>query len=542
MDPETAKAIADSREVFFYRNVTSVLLQHQEIFAPMYANEGRPATNPALILAAEIYAKYSLTHDRDLISKLKTDSDFRRALGLQDHGTSSSICPWCRTTLYAFRARARKYLEKTGIDIYAEGVRILTEDYQKQMGITMDNLRSDSTLIEANIKPESRSELLFEAIRLVCRDLVQNYSTEVLTSCGLDVDFLQSYYKNKTFRNRLIYYHDMTPEETCQFHIDTLVKLCDIFEAPENQEYHFRERTSVKLMLKVFQQKCVVQRDENGNKFLRMATSEDNFMKPSDIQSLFDLDCAFREKNHVVVRGYVFNTIEALEQGRSLIVGWQTYPAVKADIEMLREYVEMLPDYCPAVQGEVTRRIIVDGAYYSEEMAQLCLKKGYVLFPTDLMGNKPDTFLAGFKVAPDKLSIECPEGHTSLDCLKPDSNGNRTYHMDVATCASCPHREECVVTGKRVASVKLSETKIHRARVLAAYGEDEGKACRNLRSGVEGIQSTVKNRYHRARMLYKSLVKNRMDMSCVVAGMNFTKLWEFRHGTGNYTPSPLLAS
>ena len=52
-----AEAIVNSKSVCFYRRVTKVLLEHSELFEPMYPKLGRPAVPPAVILAAEIYAR-----------------------------------------------------------------------------------------------------------------------------------------------------------------------------------------------------------------------------------------------------------------------------------------------------------------------------------------------------------------------------------------------------------------------------------------------------------------------------------------------------
>lgn len=89
--------------------------------------------------------------------------------------------------------------------------------------------------------------------------------------------------------------------------------------------------------------------------------------------------------------------------------------------------------------------------------------------------------------------------------------------------------------------VTLTASQINRGKMAVIYGEEEGKQARNIRSGEEGVQSTVKNRYLRRRMKYKSLFKNSQDMSCIITNLNLTKLWEYYHGTGNYVKNETLS-
>ena len=75
-------------------------------------------------------------------------------------------------------------------------------------------LLTDSTLVQANIKVMSRSELLFAAVRIAARDICRHYSDEELTAYGLDADLLLKYWKNTTFRNQLAYYGTMTDRKS----------------------------------------------------------------------------------------------------------------------------------------------------------------------------------------------------------------------------------------------------------------------------------------------------------------------------------------
>ena len=543
MSEKQAKKIADSEHVFFYEHVTKILLEHQEIFAPLYEDKstGRPAVSPAIIMASFIYADRFLIPDRQLIDALWTNNDLRRALGIEGYGPCVHVKPWCRETHVSFRKRLADYLEETGIDLAKEAVKILNAEYEKAMNMTYNTLRSDSTLIHANIKVESREELLFDAIRLFARDLVRLFPAETLTHWGLDVEMLEKFFKNKTLRNQLTYYANMTRPEVRQLYIDTFIEFVNVAESPDFKDCTILEMPSFKLMVKVFKQQCYRVDNPDGSLGIVMAKPGSGILRPTNIQSLYDLDCAFRQKGDVIIRGYVFNTVEAIDLGRSLIVDWALHPATKGDIDMLREYVELLPDVSVLVPEESYRRIIVDGAYYSEELRKLCLRKGYKLIATDLTGSPGNPFLGQFEYSEEAQEIQfCPAGSKPDHCNPVNKQGQMKAYMDQATCDNCPHRAECCAS--KTGIVTLTPSQINRGKIEVYYGTEEGKAARNVRSGIEGVQSNVKNRYLRDRMKYKCLSKNRTDMACVVGNMNLTKLWEFEHGTGRYVHNDTLTA
>ena len=543
MSDRKAEAMANSEDSFFYEHVTRILLEHsQELFGEMYSHTGRPCVDPALLAAAHIYKELNHLGDRKLSGdELLANPARCKALGLGDYYSGASIETWNRSTLIDFRNRCAEHKNETGVDVMEKAQKLLNEQFMKEMSVDMSTLRSDSTLISANIKVVSRAELLFEAIQFWCRDMFRLFEDEQLKSWGIDVEFFKQYIVSKTFRNRLHYYKDKTYSEVCVIHMDAFTKLATIAANAATNHCPFKGMPRFELMTKVFHQQCVVESHDPMK--LRMATSKDpGFLKPGNIQSVFDPDATFREKNNKLSRGYVFNTVEAINQGRSLIIDWSTEANVVSDISMLRAYMELLPDTPILLQASALKKLVVDGAYYSEELAQLCLRKGYKLWPTDLTGTKTDTFLAGFEFNADGNKVlHCPDGKEPVDCKEPNKAGKVVAYMNPEDCSSCPHREQCPVQNKKKPAVTLSPNQVNRAKVLVAYGTEEGEQVRHIRNGIEGIQNLAKNVYRHGRMLYKSLVKNQMNMTCVVGAINFRKLWAYHNGEGNYVVSPALS-
>lgn len=543
MSDRKAKAITNSEESFFFDHVTKPLLENsQELFGAMYSDKGRPCLDPAILSAVHFYKALTGLGDRKLCEEeLLCNQPLSRALGLGDFLSGASIETWNRSTLYDFRNRCKNYRKKTGIDVQKKAEEYLIEQYKKEMGIDMSVLRSDSTLISANIKVVSRSELLYDALRFWCQDMFRLFPDEDLKAWGLDVEFYKQYIVSKTFRNRLHYYQEKSYAETCEIHMDAFAKLASVAANADENQCPFNGMPRFELMTTVFHQQCViVSRDPMK---LRMATSDDpGYLKADNIQSIFDPDATFRQKNDVLSRGYTFNTVEALNQGRSLIVSWDTEANVVSDINMLKVYMESLEDAPAMLSEKAMKKLVVDGAYYSEEMAQLCARKGYKLWPTDLTGTKTDTFLAGFKFNAEGTRIlECPNGKAPIECKEPNAKGVVVAYMDAECCNSCPHKEKCPLKNKNKVAVSLTVNQVNRAKVLLSYGTEEGEQIRHTRNGVEGIQNLAKNVYCHGRMVYKSLIRNQFGMTCVVGAINFRKLWAYHNGEGNYVANPLLS-
>ena len=203
--------------------------------------------------------------------------------------------------------------------------------------------------------------------------------------------------------------------------------------------------------------------------------------------------------------------------------------------------MNLLPDV-PVIQEESTKKLIVDGAYYSADMARLCARKGYKLWPTDLSGSDPKPFLAGFEFNDEgTMILHCPNGKTPLECKSSSKTGEVVAYMDSKDCNSCPHKDECPVKNKEKLAVSLTPTQVNRAKVLVAYGTKEGEQIRHTRNGIEGVQNLAKNHYCHGKMLYKSLIKNQFGMTCVIGAINFRKLWAYYNGEGNYAENPMLA-
>jgi hypothetical protein len=490
-----------------------------------------------LLCAAEIYKREQNLSDRALEEQIRTDALTQYALGI-DGLYGEGAKPWRRDVFCDFRGRLEDYRKKTGIDVANMAFNFVTQKYAERMQIDMKNVLMDSTLVHANIKTCSRAEMLFSGIRIFARDLYKFHTDAEISSFGLDPAEIKKYWVDKTFRNQLSYYGTMTYAQTCQYHINIYTKILKAEEDP-SLKTSFSSYKSFNIMKLVFQQQCVYETQTDGSKILRMAKMEDHHLTAAILQSVFDLDCTYREKNDFISRGYVVNTAEAVGIESSLIVDIRIRPNITSDVSMLKEFLNALPDVAPNLPQSKYNNLITDGAYYSAETAKLAMTKGFILISTDLTGSKPDAWLAGFKWEGETFT-ECPEGHKVKDCSPAKKNGEHLIHMDPEHCAGCPHRDACKVTGKRVASIRLSLATVNRAKMLDLFTEEKGEAARHLRNRTEGVQNLINNVYDRDRLLFKGLGKNMQDMDWIGSAINFRRFYAWSKGFVFNKSNPLL--
>ena len=130
-------------------------------------------------------------------------------------------------------------------------------------------------------------------------------------------------------------------------------------------------------------------------------------MDASSLQNPADPDATYRKKAGKEHRGYSANITETVDKNGSVVTDYQYDVNTRSDVDYLRESLEA------AETAEETEAWIADGAYASEELAELAADKNIGLLTTGLRGRKPREILTQFKLSEDGHAVtECPEGHT----------------------------------------------------------------------------------------------------------------------------------
>lgn len=197
-----------------------------------------------------------------------------------------------------------------------------------------------------------------------------------------------------------------------------------------------------------------------------------------------------------------------------------------SDQQFAKDTIERLSE---GEAGEETK-LIVDGTYYTDDIAQMALEKNIEIIPTELTGKKPDKDkidYSEFKVDESKnVIVECPEGEKPYASY--NSKGSYKAYFERERCERCPLRDKCRVkiTDKK-AVVRVSE-KAYRTSILRAkIGTEEYSKVADQRAGVEGIPSVLRRKYKVDSMPVRGLLRSKFWFGFKIAAMNFKSLMKW---------------
>ena len=121
-------------------------------------------------------------------------------------------------------------------------------------------------------------------------------------------------------------------------------------------------------------------------------------MDISTLNNPSDPDATYWKKAGKKHRGYSVNIKETVDGNGSIVTDYQYDANTRSDVDFLREVIEK------SEPTEEVTAVIVDGAYASEELADLAAEKDIGFLATGLRGRKPREILSHFVFSED----DCP--------------------------------------------------------------------------------------------------------------------------------------
>ena len=296
-----------------------------ELFDCLYSVvESRPATPPQVLVSLLLIgAIFNKTDDEMHDAMMAADMRIRFATNTME--IPQEKLPTCDKALSRFRERNRAYAREHNCESPLEVcLREVQFGMWALMGISMKNLRVDSTQISANIARLTRVQLLWRANARMLRSLpgmgakkIEELSEEVkekLRNAGL-----LHYYEDGD-ENNIIYHSVLGKTEKRQSllkDVEAILGLCS--EEDKKSE-------NGKLYLRILSEQTV---EENGKR--RMATSADGTMHSGCVQNPTDPDATFRKKAGEEFIGYVLGFVEAVGPLGSQVVGFDFDRNVQSD-------------------------------------------------------------------------------------------------------------------------------------------------------------------------------------------------------------------
>ncbi len=429
-------------------------------FAVLYSDAGRPNFPVNILLSLEFIKQFLNFSDDELIDNFYFNYLVNYAVGIRVLGELNLA----ERTIYEFRDRIYKYTlaHPDEDDLIFDQFIKLIKGFADTTGISMKEQRMDSTMFMSNIKKAGRLSLAFDVLIKAVKSIPEGSLPKQLEET-LKPDFKTNIlFKTKASETESTLDHILN---LCQEAKNTLENI----STPQAEE-------AFRIVSRFINEQAEL--DKNTNK-LKARNSKD--ITASSLQSAYDEDATFRNKNGKSQSGYVANITETCDKSNpvQLITDYAVAPNTKSDVDFIKERLPVIKE------NTNCEKVIVDGGYYCENPTG-DVKDVEVNF-TDMTGRCPSDKIPATDFEFDEkneIIITCPNGIKPLHAG--NKNGQSVAHFPKDACEHCELRDRCPAKQQKKSCVvrfssKTINTAIQRNKINANRKENVSS-----RAGIEG--------------------------------------------------------
>jgi hypothetical protein len=445
----------------------------EDRFSVLYSDN--PASRPnnpinvyfGLLILRDIFNQ----SDEEALNSLMFDLRYQHAL----HTTSFQEQPVCvrtrtgrpvsKNSLTNFRAAVYSYNQEHGVDLIQEEIESHAQQFSKLLNIEGKTIRMDSLMVSSSCKKLSRLEIIYSTVARLIKVIDKNATLPENFKPYLE----EGHYNDTIYRSR-----DKDLNSKIKRVLKDGLKLYFLYrkdkEISKTEEFKLLSR-----MLK--------EQTRKG----RIKTSLE--ISPDSLQNPTDPDATYRKKGKKKHIGYTVNLVEKFDDKHRMITGYDLPKNTSSDQKFAQDTISKLPVEKDGVTA------LVDGAYYSEDIAKKAEAKGIQMVPTNLVGGGKNSNSAKFEIdEKEHLVKKCPSGHQPINITF--CNNSYRAHFDQKHCSNCPLRKDCsVVKQKKSYLFKVSEKTFHRCQLITKMGTSKYQELARKRAGIESLPSVLRRRY-----------------------------------------------
>lgn len=500
MNPAVLARLIKSWAAVFYNIVFCKI--NETLFSKLYCSDnGRPNFPVNILLALEYIKSLFDYSDVELIDQFYFNYQISYAVGIKNVG-EVNLCPG---TLYEFRRKIYNYAAENPdeVDLIFEQFIELTKIFAEESNVAVDEQRSDSTMISANIKNAGRLALAYDVIEQALKVLPDELMTESMKEILKDGYKDKLLYKSKG--NQLI------------SRLQEILDICGaVAEIIENMP-EIADLSAMKVLIRFIDEQTKI--DPGTGKRIIKANKE---IKANSMQSAYDVDATYRKKANKSGKGYVVNIAETCNENNStqFITDYDVKPNVVSDTEIIEERIPVIKE-----NFDVTD-MYVDGGYCSTNVSNVAESNGIKMHYTDMTGKKDDDnriSVNEFELNEDKTLKRCPAGFEPLNTNYDAEKDKISAHFSKEACNTCEFRDNCCVTEQ----VKTNRFSTTGAAVESQNIRDEIKEDRkentSKRAAIEGTNSELKRAHGLDDVKVRGLVKVSITTGLKITACNFKR-------------------
>jgi len=481
-------------------------------FSVLYSDKpSRPNSPVNVIIGALILKEIFQLSDKELLGSIYFDDRFQYALRL----TSEEKPPISINTFSNFRRRVYEFEQETGRDLIKEEVESISNLIAKKLKIDNKKVRVDSFMVASSCRNLSRLELIYTVNRQMVKKLKQE-----------DEDIIpnefQQYLKDGHKKDTIYTTHDNEAESKLEFLLKHSKTLYDLILESSLDVYKSQEFKNLKRLLNE-QTKSDDKDDDNNN----YTPKENDEIKPDSLQNPFDPDATYRFKYSDNI-GYTGNVVEVFDGKNSIIKHYDLKPNTYSDQKFSRDTIKTLSK---TTGKKDPLKMLIDGTYFSIELAKEAIAEGIKLIPGELTGRKPDenklNYSNNFKVNDQNIITGCAEGHKPFYSDYDDQKEVFTAKFLKENCKNCNLKEKCRINfQKKANTVRFNKRQYDTDKFRKKMDTKQYQQLANQRAGIEGLPSVFRRKYNVDYMPVMGLVRIKFYFSLKVLASNVKKLFK----------------
>lgn len=447
--------------------------------------------------------------DEVLLDEYAYNFQISYALGLRTLGERY----FAPRTLYEFRARLYNYsLEHPEeADLIFTQFEKLTDHFVKVAGLDTDEARMDSTQIMSNIKLAGRISLAYDVLVNGIKVLPENLLNDALKL------FLKSDYKTEFL------YKLKGKDATSR--IQSLIDHCaEVLQLVQGQS-ELKANHAIELTERFLTEQATFSEEQN-----RWIAKDNKEISPKSLQSAYDADATYRNKNGKKHVGYVLNLTETCgdENPVQMITHYDLAPNTTSDTELLK-------DALPELKEKGIKNLYTDGAYYSPDIVEEAKAQGIEIHYTDMTGRKKTSDKLpynAFKIENKEKILRCPADQEPVRAEFNEKDRTLSAHFNREICNECPLKENCRVKFQKKDTVIRVTQKalIAEETRLKLEAKEERKEATSKRAAIEGTNSALKRAQGVNKLSVTGIIKSNLVIGAKLIAHNFRQLTRFFNG------------
>lgn len=488
--------INDTKEYFFYENVFSKI--DEKIFKSLYCKDnGRPNAPINVMVSALLLKEKRNWSYSEMFDEIRFNLAIRAALGL----FSFYGMPFSESTIFNFQNLINAYREKTGINLFEKVFDGITLSHIKEYKIKTDIARTDSFMIDSNIRKYGRLQLLIEIIKRLYKILTKNDKKKFADNF--------SAYINSTSEH---YLYDLKSSDLpCE-----LDKIASIYYLLKNDlSPSYKSRKEYKLFLRAFEEHFEIEEE-------KIKIREQSELSSNILQSPDDEDATFRTKRKASYRGQSANVVETANPDNkvNLIIDLSVSPNNVDDSTVLNERLETIQE-----KAEDLNEMHQDGGYGSVANDKKMEELGITPVQTAVKGRKSEVAMEiEQKDDEEGYTVHCPNGQ-AVSSTKARKRLKACF--DKKLCSNCPFSDKCPTTECKDSRVYYFSTEDFQKRKRHKSLHTIPLSRRKLRANVEATVHEFTHNMQGHKLKVRGSFKAELYLFSMGIMINFGRIYRY---------------